>query len=211
MDPIEIASGLEQEFEAYGDRLTYILGRLSHLRADMHNKTTDSMKVSRQAWLVLDELRDWHMSLPRASFKPQLRPYPELPQGHGNFYHNPSHAYNNVWICHIMNQYLCAKIVVLQILSPFVPGMVRWEIHQLTSEIRANIPFHFDIRATGASHDTTTHQFTIRGLLLLWPLVVMGTTEDEAQWAKDCLRVIGERMGIRQSLALERGGNISRR
>ncbi|KAL4948039.1 hypothetical protein BDW69DRAFT_101118 [Aspergillus filifer] len=209
LEPIKIASGFEKELEAYGDRLTYILGRLSHLWAGTQDKTKE--EIYRQAWLIQFELEVWRKSLPQAPFKSESLSNPQLPQGHGIFYHNPYRTYNDIWTCHIWNQYLCARIIVLHIISPPRSDILRRELQPLISEICANIPFHFDIRTTGMLDNIPTRQFTIRGLLLLWPLVVIGTTGDKMrQWAKDCFRVLGEKMGIRQSLALERGGIISK-
>ncbi|KAL4748115.1 hypothetical protein BDW72DRAFT_181164 [Aspergillus terricola var. indicus] len=141
-------------------------------------------------------------------------------------YNNQYHVYRDLWICHTWNQYRCARIIVCEIilscfrrLSASSPTMamskelqshcarIRNVTRELASDICASAAYHLGVEGSTASELTVpTNYCYVGGMLLLWPLTLAGGTEPIdhplRMWTRDCLRLIGEGIGIDQALAL---------
>ena len=196
LEPTKIAYGLQQEPEAHSDRLTCILGKLSHLQADMHEKKMPNPMICGQAKSILEELCAWNANRPQSFYDPfgsasQL----SLPEGY------------DIWACHTMNQYRAARLSVNQILSAHSSSELRQDLEGLGSCICASVPYHLCTPQVNGAYSLGTYN-PIRGLLLLWPLVATATATTKVELmvgVKHWLRVMGEEMGIGQSLVLLEG------
>ncbi|RHZ59021.1 Zn(II)2Cys6 transcription factor [Aspergillus thermomutatus] len=195
---------LRPQTEAYGDRLIYILGRLSNLRADVSQKyMTDNQEVLAAAYGIDAELLAWLASLPPDfSYSTVENPYSDaafkrlcrgiLP------YNNQYHIYNDLWICHTWNQYRCARIIVCEIILSCLRRLfgksagtcapselqshcfrIRSLTRQLAADICASVPYHFGVGNTEKSQTGSVpiNESHTAGLVLLWPLVLAGATE----------------------------------
>ena len=176
--PTRINYGLQKKPEAHGDRLTYILGRLSHLQADIHEKKMHGSEICDQAVSILKDLwdwdADWQQSLRLCGTISEL----SLPEGYDFF------------LSHTMNYYRAARLSINQILSAHSSSVLCPDLEGLCCDIYATIPY------SGSNENV---------LLLLWPLVMTATTTtnvDLRARVKDSLRAMGEKMGIGQSLVL---------
>ncbi|KAL4861123.1 hypothetical protein BDV12DRAFT_204329 [Aspergillus spectabilis] len=195
LEPTRVASGLQQEPEAHSDRLTCIIGSLSHLQADIREKKiTNPKEICDQAKSILNGLLVWDTQ--RQSFYDSLWPPSTSdltsPEGY------------DFWACHTMNQDRSARLCINRILSTYSSSAFCLDLEEFNSEICASVPFHLRFGATKGSNSNYSHN-PIRGILLLWPLVTTATTTTRVElrdWVKDCLRVIGKQMGVGQSMVL---------
>jgi hypothetical protein len=167
---------LKEEPGAHCDRLTYIIGELSWLVADIEENVLDPERICTHADLIQEALSAWFHTLP-AQFTSDLG-FP--PRG--------------LVICLAMNQYRCAQITVYQILSRWrrsetlVELLQRKEqVSRLVSDMMGSLPFlpHFSV------------------LPLLWPLFTLASIKGEgSDWAREYLHFIWEKTRIGQSLVL---------
>lgn len=224
---------LRPQVEAYGDRLISIAGRLSNLRADINRRLkVDQKEILSAAYAIEAELMAWVAALPPDFLytiveHPSPDPFATM-LGRGNSpCDNRYHIYHDLWLAHSWNQYRCARIIVSEIIlgclrrlsfkssAMAVSGelqshctRLRSTTRELARDICASVPFHFGIGnvSTKPSEYIPLNQSYLGGLLMLWPLVLAGATEEKGhplrQWVMDCLRLIGHSMGIDQALAL---------
>ncbi|PKY05950.1 hypothetical protein P168DRAFT_250959 [Aspergillus campestris IBT 28561] len=224
----KIAMFLRPHAEAYSDRLISIAGRLSNLRADINCKVlADQGEILTAAYAIEAELMAWLASLPAEFLYTTVEdPTPvAVTMGWGPApWNNRHHIYSDLWICNTWNQYRCARIIVSEIIlsclrrlatGATVPAelqshcsRIRGTSRQVATDICASVPFHFGVDnfTTKPSLYFPVHQSYLGGLMLLWPLVLAGATEDRQhpmrKWVIGCLRFIGHSMGIDQALAL---------
>ncbi|KAL2866182.1 uncharacterized protein BJX67DRAFT_148796 [Aspergillus lucknowensis] len=188
MEPLQITSSLQHEPDTYCDRLICIIGRLSHLQTDINEKKVqESAMIKLEALSILVELLEWNETLPP-----------------GSFYSDQNHIYHDMWACHAINQYRCARIRVYEILSTnCASDSFRAEFQKPAFDICSSVRFHFSKEAIKNPEFVCFDWYPLRGLNILWPLFLAARTESRTRtWVKGCLQIIGERMGIGQSLAL---------
>ncbi|KAE8377829.1 hypothetical protein BDV26DRAFT_203420 [Aspergillus bertholletiae] len=234
IDCSKVAMFLRTKVDAYGDRLIGIAGRLSNLRADIRmGLLVDPHEILSAAYGIEAELMGWIATLPSDLLytsieDPTLSDVSFSMWGQGPHpYNNKYHMYSDLWTCHTLNQYRCARIVVSEIiltclrqLSLNVPASaisndllehctrLRSTTRQLANDICASVPYHFSVgNISGGPFDCLpVNQSYVAGLLLLWPLVLAGATESLnhplRKWVISCFRLIGHSMGVDQALAL---------
>ncbi|KAL3468879.1 hypothetical protein BJX99DRAFT_265727 [Aspergillus californicus] len=100
-----------------------------------------------------------------------------------------------------MNHYRSARLCINRILSTHTSSGFCPDLEGFSSEICTSVSFHLCIRPTTGfdSHNP------IRGILLLWPLFATASTTARGELrdrAEGYLGVIGEKIGVGQSLAL---------
>ena len=99
LKPARISYTLQENPGAYSDRLTCILGRLSHLQADIHEKMMHDSEICDQAESILKELWDWNTDRQQSLDSSNL----SLPKGY------------DIFSSHTMNQYRAARLSINQI------------------------------------------------------------------------------------------------
>jgi hypothetical protein len=144
-----------------------------------------------------------------------------------DYYYN----YPNVWVAATWNHYNCTRILVQNMIHEYLirfrqdPEVYSREmekfspsdrerilaskstIQELSSDICASVPYHFDYRDCQSSHASIdSPPMAASGTILLWPLftaAASGLVPDEmCLWIVQRLRLIAEFMGIRQAAAL---------
>ncbi|PTU22895.1 hypothetical protein P175DRAFT_0149369 [Aspergillus ochraceoroseus IBT 24754] len=228
----KIAMYLRPQIDAYCDRLIYIAGKLSNLRADINSKIlTDANETLSAAYAVEAELLAWVAAGPTdfsyttftcASVPEWVRMFGNRPFPYNNQYH----VYRDLWICHTWNQYRCSRVIVCEIilsclrrLSAVSPTMamskelqghcaqIRQVTRELAQDICASAVYHLGVEGPeAASYSVPASYCYVGGMLLLWPLTLAGATEPRdhplRRWVRECLRVIGHSIGIDQALAI---------
>ncbi|KAE8149423.1 hypothetical protein BDV25DRAFT_156336 [Aspergillus avenaceus] len=234
LDCAKIAMFLRTQVDAYGDRLIGIAGRLSNLRSNINmGLLTDHKEILSAAYGIEAELMAWIAGIPSEFLyttveSPTLSDISFNMWGHGPHpYNNRYHIYSDLWLCHTMNQYRCARIIVSEIILSCLGRIslstptatissdllehctrLRSTTRQLACDICSSVPYHFSVgNILSEPFDSLpVNQSYVAGLILLWPLVLAGATESLnhplRKWVISCLRLIGHSMGIDQALAL---------
>ncbi|KAL4778716.1 hypothetical protein BJX76DRAFT_362453 [Aspergillus varians] len=183
--PTKTVPDLRTHPSVYIEKLAFIMGRLSCLRADIREyKLRGLVKINRQALMVNEELSNWEQNLLRYFRSESLSPS-----------ESPLPWQNDVWTCQIMNSYRCARIIVSGLGTP---NISLGSLQALASDIYASQP--------GSRTATSTYginQSPIHCMASLWHLALAATTGCKARESiKSCLRIMSERMRIGQSSVL---------
>ena len=142
-------------------------------------------------------------------------------------YDDQYHVYPNLWVCNSWNQYRCARIIVSEIILSHIRQMsdssslrslsdefrmhcrtLRATIRRLAVDICRSVPFHLGAHLDPhvPANGVPPPEGYLGGLMLLWPLFLAGVVENPnhqlRRWVVQCLRMIGNTMGLDQSLAL---------
>lgn len=169
--PTKTVPNLKTDPSAHIEKLAFIMGKLSCLRADIRENKLGDLEIHQQAWVVNEQLSDWERDLPRYFRTESLSP-----------------SESDVWTCQFMNSYRCTRIVLYwNVLSGLgMPNIFRGSLQALASDIYASQP--------GSS------QSPIYCMASLWHLALAATvawgTRDSI---KSCLRTMSERIHIGQS------------
>lgn len=223
---------LRPQAEAYGDSLIRICGKVSNLRADISSKAiTNGAEILSAAYAAEGELMGWLAGLPSdfayttvdnnfldPSFmgrSREIRPYD-----------NRYHIYRGFWLCNVWNQYRTVRIVTNDIILTYLHELsshkrgvslpsdlqgqlstIRGTIRRLAEDICASVPYNFGAgEIDHASGWSSTSESFIGGYVLLWPLFLAGMTKFRdhpmRKWTGNCLKLVGNSMGIDQALAL---------
>lgn len=216
--------------EAYSNRLIIIIGKLSNLRADIQAQVhTNDQEIIAAASVIEAELVAWLAALP-SDFTYETftkSPYDFLFQercrGVPSF-DDQYHVYPNFWVCNTWNQYRCARIIVSEIILARMWKIsdssklslsddfrvhcksLRSTIRRLAVDICRSVPYHLGAHQKEVSPNCPPPESYLGGLVLLWPLFLAGVVENPShslrRWVIECLKMIGNSMGIDQALAL---------
>ncbi|KAL2818391.1 hypothetical protein BJX63DRAFT_73609 [Aspergillus granulosus] len=228
----KIAMYLRPQVDAYCDRLICITGKLSNLRADIHEKVIKDVNEKLSAAYALEaELLAWVAAGPPnfqyttytcSSVEQWTRMFGNKPFPYNTQYH----VYRDLWICHTWNQYRCARVIVCEIilsclrrLSAASPAMamskelqthcarIRNIVRELVGDICASAAYHLGVEGSPAAAFAVPMNYCyVGGMLLLWPLALAGGTEPIGHplriWIRNCLQIIGHSLGIDQAFAI---------
>ncbi|KAJ5167337.1 uncharacterized protein N7482_006118 [Penicillium canariense] len=190
--------------EAHSNRLIMIIGRLSNLRADIHEKIlTDHREIISMASSIEAELVAWLAALPpdftyeTHTKSPHDFLFQERCRGLA-LYDDQYHEYPSLWVCNTWNQYRCARILVSEIiLSRMKKLSDSSSIRLLSDEFRQHSK-RFTQLPPPESY--------VGGIMLLWPLFLAGIVENPhhplRRWVIQCLKMVGHSYGLDQALAV---------
>ncbi|KAL4874796.1 hypothetical protein BJY04DRAFT_224637 [Aspergillus karnatakaensis] len=176
----KIAMYLRPQIEAYCDRIIYITGQLSNLRADIHkNILTDPYTILSKAYAIEADLIAWlAISPPEFLYTTIEHQLPAWTSSSSTtpppLYNNRYHLYHDLWVGHTWNQYRCSRIIVSEIilaclrrlssLSGTPPSKelrrqcttLRKTTRDLALDICASVPYHFGFPVDTPSTPSTT-------------------------------------------------------
>lgn len=210
LDCNKIAMYLRPQVEAYCDRVIYITGQLSNLRAEIiSGGLTDTGEILSRAYSMEAALTAWVASAPPEFLYTTIEYPSQPPRSRSSWsttsgctpplYNNSYHLYNDLWTCHTWNQYRYSRILLCEIIIGCLrrisqpagpaPGKdlqrqctgLRKTSRDLASDICASVPYHLGADTPLCSgRGIPASQTYIGAMLLLWPLAVAGATECRA-------------------------------
>lgn len=217
--------------EAHSNRLIIIIGRISNLRADIQARAFSSeQEIISVASSIDADLIAWLAALPPEFTYETLTKSPsdyglqERCRGQA-LYDDQYHVYPNLWICNTWNQYRCARIIVSEIILSRLRQIsessslrslsdefrlqcktIRSTIRRLAVDICRSVPYHLGAHEKETPPNFPPPETFVGCLMLLWPLFLAGVVENPKhglrRWVTQCLKMIGNTMGLDQALAL---------
>ena len=127
LDCNKIAMYLRPQVEAYCDRVIYITGQLSNLRAEIiSGGLTDTGEILSRAYSMEAALTAWVASAPPEFLYTTIEYPSQPPRSRSSWsttsgctpplYNNSYHLYNDLWTCHTWNQYRYSHILLCEII-----------------------------------------------------------------------------------------------
>lgn len=217
--------------EAHSNRLIMIIGRLSNLRVDIHEKIlTCNREIISVASSIEADLVAWLAALPPDfTYETHIKsPYDFMFQERCSGltpYDDKYYEYPSLWVCNTWNQYRSARIMVSEIILSHIRKLSEsssirllseefrqhcktiWDnTRRLAVDICRSVPYHLGVHLNDSSPNIPPPESYMGGLMLLWPLFLAGIVENPnhalRRWVIQCLRTIGHSYGFDQALAI---------